>query len=88
MKTIKLGICGLGTVGSGTVNVLAASGEAINRRAGATLEIAHIGARRDNALCNTAGIKVSRDIFDVVDDPEIDILIELIGGTTVAKELV
>jgi len=88
MKTIKLGICGLGTVGSGTVNLLAQSGGAVNRRAGATVEIAHIGARRDNPLCDTSNIRVSRDLFAVVDDPEIDIVIELVGGTTIAKEIV
>src|SRR6056300_631501 len=88
MKTIKLGICGLGTVGSGTVNLLAQSGGAVNRRAGAAVEIAHIGARRDNPLCDTSNIRVSRDLFAVVDDPEIDIVIELVGGTTIAKEIV
>ncbi|HBZ50260.1 MAG TPA: homoserine dehydrogenase [Halieaceae bacterium] len=87
-RTVKLGICGLGTVGSGTVNLLASNGESISRKAGVKLEIIHVGARRDNPACYLSALKVSRDIFAVVDDPEVDIVIELIGGTTVAKELV
>jgi Homoserine dehydrogenase len=47
-----------------------------------------LGARRDNPACDLSAFKVSRDIFAVVDDPEVDIVIELIGGTTEAKELV
>jgi homoserine dehydrogenase len=87
-RTVKLGICGLGTVGSGTVNLLASNGESISRKAGVRLEIVHVGARRDNPACDLSALKVSRDIFAVVDDSEVDIVIELIGGTTVAKELV
>lgn len=87
-RTVKLGICGLGTVGSGTVNLLASNGESISRKAGVKLEIIHVGARRDNPACDLSALKVSRDVFAVVDDPEVDIVIELIGGTTVAKELV
>ena len=87
-RTVKLGICDLGTVGSGTVNLLASNGESISRKAGVKLEIIHVGARRDNPACDLSVFKVSRDIFAVVDDPEVDIVIELIGGTTVAKELV
>ena len=88
LKEINLGICGLGTVGSGTVNVISRNSTEINARAGRALNISHIGARRDNPDCDVSGIKVSRDIFDVVKDPQVDIVIELIGGTTVAKDLV
>ena len=52
------------------------------------MEIAQIGARRDNPNCDTGNIPVVRDIFTVVDNPEIDIVVELIGGTDVARELV
>jgi len=88
LKRVNVGICGLGTVGSGTFNVLARNVEAINARAGCNITITHIGARRANPSCDTGATKVSPDIFAVADDPEIDILVELIGGTTVAKELV
>jgi homoserine dehydrogenase len=85
---VKIGICGLGTVGSGTFNVLNRNAQSINARAQAELEVIHIGARRDNPACDIGEIRVSRDIFDVARDPEVQILVELIGGTSVAKELV
>ena len=85
---VKIGICGLGTVGSGTFNVLNRNAQSINARAQAELEVIHIGARRDNPACDIGEIRVSRDIFDVAKDPEVQILVELIGGTSVAKELV
>jgi homoserine dehydrogenase len=87
-RTVKIGICGLGTVGSGTFNVLNRNVDAIGARAQAPIDICHVGARRDNPDCDTAGTRVSRDIFEVARDPEVDILVELIGGTTVARELV
>jgi homoserine dehydrogenase len=87
VKPVKVGIAGLGTVGSGTVNVLQRNNAEIARRVGQPIEIAHIGARRDNPNCDISGIKVSRDIFAVAEDPEIDILVELIGGTDTAREL-
>lgn len=88
MSAVKIGICGLGTVASGTLRVLARNRTDIAARAGCDIEIAHIGARRDNPAVDTTGIRVSRDIFAVVDDPDIDIVVELIGGTTVARDLV
>jgi len=88
LKPVKIGICGLGTVGSGTVNVLTRNARVINARAGCDITIAQIGARRDNPKCDTSAFQVTRDIFDVVENPEIDIIVELIGGTTLAKDLV
>lgn len=88
VKPVKVGIAGLGTVGSGTVNVLKRNAGEISRRIGRPIEIAHIGARRDNPACDISGIRVSRDVFAVANDPDIDILVELIGGTDTARELV
>ncbi|WP_191601319.1 homoserine dehydrogenase [Marinomonas algicola] len=88
MKPVKVGICGLGTVGSGSFNILRNNAEEITRRVGRSIVIEQVGARRDNDMCDLTGVDVTRDIFDVVANPEIDIVIELIGGTTMAKELV
>lgn len=88
MNPVNVGICGLGTVGSGTVNVIVRNQDVISARTGCAIRIAQIGARRGNAKCDLAGIPVTRDVFAVADNPEIQILVELIGGTTVAKELV
>jgi homoserine dehydrogenase len=74
-------------VGAGTFNVLSRNAQPIAARAQAVLQIVHVGARRDNPDCDLGDTRVSRDIFDVARDPEVDILVELIGGTTVAREL-
>jgi len=88
LSPVKVGICGLGTVGAGTLNVLQRNLQEICARAGCDIEVTHIGARRDNPDTDTRGLLVSRDIFAVAEDPSIHILVELIGGTTVAKELI
>ncbi|MFQ3229873.1 homoserine dehydrogenase [Reinekea sp.] len=88
MKQVNVGICGLGTVGAGTFNVLQRNLDEIARRAGRSVQITHVGARRDNPSCDLAQVEVSRDIFDVVNDPDVHIIVETIGGTTVAKDLV
>ena len=88
LEPVKVGICGLGTVGSGSFNILQKNAEEITRRVGRSIIVEQVGSRRDNDACDTTGIKVTRDIFDVVNNPDIDIVLELIGGTTVAKELV
>lgn len=88
MNPVKVGICGLGTVGSGTYNVLTRNAKEIASRVGTDIVIAEIGARRDNPNCDTGSVPVNRDVFAVAENPEIDIIVELIGGTTVAKELV
>ncbi len=88
MKPVNIGIIGLGTVGSGTFNVLQRNAEDIARRAGRDIVVTHVAARRDRPDVDTSGVKVSRDIFAVVNDPDVDIIVELIGGTTVAFDLV
>ncbi|TXR53094.1 homoserine dehydrogenase [Reinekea thalattae] len=87
MKPVNVGICGLGTVGTGTFNVLQRNLKDIARRAGRSVQITHVGARRKPDV-NLAGITHSTDIFAVAKDPNVHILVELIGGTTVAKDLV
>lgn len=88
MKTVRIGICGLGTVGSGTFNVIRRNGQEINARAGCEIRIVQVGCRKDNPSCNTQDVAVTRDIFEVAKNPEVDILVELIGGTTTAKTLI
>jgi len=88
VKPVKVGICGLGTVGGGTYNVLKRNAEEIARRAGRGIEVAQIGARRANPKCPTGSTPITADIFDIANNPEIDIVIELIGGDTLARELV
>lgn len=88
MKPVNIGICGLGTVGSGTVKVILRNQAEIKARTGCDIRIVQIGARRQNPSLDFADIPFTSDVFEVAENPEIDILVELIGGTTVAKELV
>ena len=91
MQAIKVGLLGLGTVGGGTVSVLCRNAEEIARRAGRGIQISHAAAKEYNADAIT-GLdrieKISDDAFAVVNDPEVEIVIELIGGYSPAKELV
>lgn len=88
LKPVKVGICGLGTVGGGTFNVLKRNAEEIARRAGRGIEVAQIALRSTNAKCDIGSIPTTNDVFAVVNNPEIDIVVELIGGSTIARELV
>ncbi|MFT5580497.1 MAG: homoserine dehydrogenase [Paraglaciecola psychrophila] len=85
MNPVKIGICGLGTVGTGSLDILIRNSTEIAGRAGREIVVSHVGARGGAQL---AGITVSRDIFAVADDPDVDILVESIGGTSVAKDLI
>ncbi len=91
MKPVKVGLLGLGTVGGGTVSVLSRNAEEIARRAGRGIQISHAAAIEYNADAIT-GLdnieKISDDAFAVVNDPDVEIIIELIGGYSPAKELV
>ncbi|MET4000987.1 homoserine dehydrogenase [Marinobacterium sp. MBR-109] len=88
MKPVKVGICGLGTVGGGTFNVLTRNAEEISRRAGRKIIIEQIGTRSENPACDTSGMQLTTDVFEVATNPEIDIVVELIGGYETARELV
>lgn len=88
MKPVKVGICGLGTVGGGTFNVLQRNAEEIARRAGRGIEVAQIAMRSQNPNCQITGTPITADVFEVASNPEIDIVIELIGGYTIARDLV
>lgn len=88
MRPVNVGICGFGTVGAGCFTVLTRNAQEIAARVGSDILVAEIGARRDNPNCDTGNVAVNRDIFAVVDNPDIDIVVELIGGTTVARDLV
>jgi homoserine dehydrogenase len=90
MKPINVGLLGIGTVGGGTFTVLTRNQEVITRRAGRPIRIVKV-ADRDVARAReiTKGtVEVTEDAFSVVNDPDIDIVVELIGGYTVARELV
>jgi len=87
---MKVGILGLGTVGGGVVNVLQKNSTSIERRTGVKIEVI-LAAVRDvtqKRICDTSNIKLTEDPFEVVNHPDIDVVLELIGGTELTKELV
>jgi homoserine dehydrogenase len=90
LKPVKVGILGLGTVGGGTVNVLARNAAEIARRAGREIVVTRASSRDlgKPRICNTEGIAVTTDPYDVINDPEIDIVLELIGGSGPVKDMV
>lgn len=90
MKPVKVGVLGLGTVGGGTVNVLKRNAAEIARRAGREIIITRASARdlERSRICDTQGIVLTIDPYEIVNDPEIEIVLELIGGETIAKDLV
>ena len=88
MKPISVGLVGLGTVAQGTLNVLANNREELARRIGREIQIAHVGARRDRDGVELSCIRVSRELMDVANDPEIDVFVELIGGCDFARDLI
>jgi homoserine dehydrogenase len=90
VNPVKVGLLGLGTVGSGTINVLRRNAEEITRRAGRGIIVSHAAARDLSRprLCDTSDLRLTTDPFEVVDDPEVEIVVELIGGYEPARELV
>ncbi|MGE0081288.1 MAG: homoserine dehydrogenase, partial [Thiohalomonadaceae bacterium] len=90
MKPVKVGLLGLGTVGGGTVNVLRENGAAIAQRLGRPLQIVHASARdlTKARICDTTGITLTTNPAEVVDNPEVDVVVELMGGDGIAREMV
>ncbi|HWT29231.1 MAG TPA: homoserine dehydrogenase [Methylophilaceae bacterium] len=88
--TIKVGLLGIGTVGGGTYTVLTRNQQEIQRRTGKRIEIVKVADRNlELAKKVTEGkVEVTDDAFSVVNDPNVDVVVELIGGYGIAKDLV
>lgn len=89
LDPVKVGILGLGTVGGGTVHVLQHNAQEISRRAGRDIVISHACAKVLNKSLpySTDNILLTEQLSDVVNNPDIDIIVELLGGTTIAREM-
>jgi homoserine dehydrogenase len=91
MKPINVGLLGLGTVGGGTLTVLRRNQEEITRRAGRQIRVTHAAVRnveRAHGRYAAEGLVITDDPAALVNHPDIDIIVELIGGISPAKELV
>jgi homoserine dehydrogenase len=90
LNPVKVGLLGLGTVGGGTLNVLTRNAKEIARRAGRGIQITHAAAKSydPEQLIGLDQVEVTDDAFAVVENPEVEIVVELIGGYSPARELV
>ena len=88
MEPVNIGICGLGTVGGSTFDVLNRNAKEITRRAGREIRVSHIGSRSPKTDYDLQQVCVLADVFDVATAPEVDIVVELIGGCDVALDLI
>jgi len=90
LKPVKVGVLGLGTVGGGTVNVLKRNAAEIARRAGREITITRASVKDldKHRICDTQGIILTTDPMDIINDPDIDIVVELIGGDGLVKDLI
>ena len=87
-KLLNIGVCGVGTVGLATIEILRDHSKTLLARSGQAMVVSHVGARREHPNHDYGEARVSRDVFDVARDPDVDLLVELIGGTTVAHDLI
>jgi homoserine dehydrogenase len=88
LDSLKVGICGLGTVASGVINVLNRNQFEISARADCKIEVVQVASRRMRDNCDMTGISFTTDLNELVNNPDIDVVAELIGGHTLAKDLV
>ncbi len=89
MKEIKVGLIGFGTVGSGLAEVMLAQQQRLERRSGLSVRLAAVADINISELPSQfAGVRLSRDAAELIGDPEIDIIVELIGGIQPAKTFV
>lgn len=87
--TIKLGLVGTGTVGGGCIDILKNHREDFKRHYGIDVELARVCSRNpEQAIAHGVESIFTQDYHDILNDPAIDIVIELIGGTTVARDVV
>ena len=89
-SSIKAGLIGVGTIGTGVIKVLERNSDIIRRRAGIDIKlkwVCDIDLERERDV-DISKYKITRDFKDVLNDPEVDIIIELVGGTTVAKDII
>jgi len=90
LKPVNVGLLGMGTVGGGTYNVLQRNAREITRRAGRGIQVIHAAARDLDAgqFTGLDNISLTEDAFEVINNPDVDIVVELIGGYELAHKLV
>ena len=88
MKTISVGIAGLGTVAQGVLELLAANRDLIEHRSGLTINILRIASRTSKPEVDLHGAQFSTNVLDLLNDSRLDVIVELMGGEDLAKDLI
>ncbi|MFQ3364170.1 MAG: homoserine dehydrogenase, partial [Candidatus Azotimanducaceae bacterium] len=88
MKKLRIGIAGLGTVAQGVLHLIKNNGNLMSDRTGIELVVQRIASRSARPDVDLLGAAFSTDVHDLVADPEVDVVLELIGGEGLAKELI
>ncbi|GIR72083.1 MAG: homoserine dehydrogenase [Halieaceae bacterium] len=88
LESLNIGVCGVGTVGLATMDILMRQARVLEARSGKSMKLVHVGARREHPDHDYGDARVSRDVMALAEDPEIDVLVELIGGTSAAYDLI
>ena len=88
LESLNIGVCGVGTVGLATMDILMRQSRVLEARSGKSMKLVHVGARREHPDHDYGDARVSRDVMALAEDPEIDVLVELIGGTSAAYDLI
>lgn len=89
-RSINIGLCGLGTVGSGVLKLLQENAPLIQQRVGADIRVIRVATldRHDNLGLDFSEVVVTDSVDDILHDPDINIVVELIGGTSIAKRII
>ena len=88
MKTLRVGLCGVGNVGGAVLKLLKESSELLEQQGGFSFELIQVGARKGRSAIPYDDIDVTTNLIEVANNPDVDIFVELIGGTDFAGELV
>ena len=88
LESLNIGVCGVGTVGLATMDILMRQAKVLEVRSGKSMKLVHVGARTEHPDHDYGDARVSRDVMALAEDPEIDVLVELIGGTSAAYDLI
>ena len=88
MKTLKVGLCGAGNVGGAVLKTLIKSSQLLEIQGGVHFDLVQVGARRGKEAVPYDGINITTNLADVATNPDVDVLVEVIGGVNFAYELV
>ena len=88
MKVLRVGLCGVGNVGGAVLKLLKESSSLLEQQGGFSFELVQVGARKGRSIVPYDDVDVTTDLMEVANNPDVDIFVELIGGTEFADELV